>query len=322
LYFLGEISIRFAAFKDGIDAFRNYWFIFDLFLVACMVWETWVEVLLLPPKDGGSTGSAYLKVLRVLRLLRIARVGALVRQAPELCLFIKGMARAASSVAATMALLVVIVYIFAIVFTLLLSQSMSTDSSGTVFDAGQFENVHTALNYLLSQMICGPDADVIAKMLEEGVVYYVLYLTCIVLGNMTVMNMLIGVLCGVVQETADSEKAKKFEDDLDAHVGGLLRELDTDHTGTLDAAELPALVHNETFLQSLLDLEVDTAGMIEFAQYNMKSGPITIDEFLDIVKDFRPGQPSTAADVKQLRQYVFQRFDRLEEMLTHGPPRS
>merc|ERR1719336_2760423 len=86
---------------------------------------------------GHHTHLTILRIFRILRLTRVARMVRLMRQVPELVILIKGIAMATRSVSATLALLLAIIYVFAVLFTQLLS--------GTPAGAGCFDTVPEAM---------------------------------------------------------------------------------------------------------------------------------------------------------------------------------
>merc|ERR1719359_1075478 len=86
-----------------------------------MILETWIMAMIsiIIGEDLASIGP--LSALRLLRLLRLARVGRLMRFVPELGKLVKGMVKAARSVIFILIFLVLVIYVFAIIFTSTLS---------------------------------------------------------------------------------------------------------------------------------------------------------------------------------------------------------
>merc|ERR1719277_1565411 len=158
-----------------------------------MIWETWITPLLFAVMGGATHGGSATNIFRVFRLFRLTRVARLARLLngmPELMVLIKGMVIAIRSVFSTLLLLVLIIYVFAILFTQLLS--------GTEAGAGCFDNVPTSMNCLLLSGIFSDQADFVQKLLDADIMYYLLIMVYLILGSLVVMNMLIGVICEVV----------------------------------------------------------------------------------------------------------------------------
>eukprot|EP00928_Gymnodinium_smaydae_P036618 TRINITY_DN25566_c0_g1_i2.p1 TRINITY_DN25566_c0_g1~~TRINITY_DN25566_c0_g1_i2.p1 ORF type:complete len:979 (-),score=229.73 TRINITY_DN25566_c0_g1_i2:156-3092(-) len=197
-FFFGELFVRFMAFDRARNVFKDGWFIFDATIVACMVWETWIQValfLLIGIKGaGGLMNASVLRIFRIFRLTRVVRMGRLIHLWPELFILASAVAQAMRSVVATILLLCIVIYIFALVFVVLLS--------GTPVGRASFPNVPAAAMLLLLNVICGFDKDVITGLQEHGVVCFLLFLLYFMLGQLTMMNMLIGVVCEVVSVEA------------------------------------------------------------------------------------------------------------------------
>merc|ERR1719162_1202110 len=105
-----------------------------------MVWETWVEVAVYKLLGGSvslhTRASSVLRIFRMLRLTRVARVARLLHSCPELIILVEGMAMALRSVSCTFGLLVLVIYIYGVMFTQLLS--------GTDVGHGKFDHVPQA----------------------------------------------------------------------------------------------------------------------------------------------------------------------------------
>merc|ERR1719453_1827129 len=80
--------------------------------------------LIIDDDSGGGVGA--FSALRLLRLLRLARMGRLMRFVPEMLKLVKGMISAAKSVVWILIFLVMVIYVFAIVFTGAIADSEAT----------------------------------------------------------------------------------------------------------------------------------------------------------------------------------------------------
>merc|ERR1719188_2419351 len=73
-FFVGELLVRFMAFKVKTDAMKDNWFMFDAIIVFFMAFETWLLSLLVWMTAGSlTTSSSSTSVLRVVRLFRMTR---------------------------------------------------------------------------------------------------------------------------------------------------------------------------------------------------------------------------------------------------------
>merc|ERR1712100_285019 len=103
-------------------------------------------------------------------------------------------------------MLLAMTYIFAIIFTQLLA---GREDSGA-----QFDTVPQSGNTLLLQVLCGFDSDFAMKMFAINWMYYALFMTYMFMGNLTLLNMLIGVLCDVLANVATEAEQETFEADV------------------------------------------------------------------------------------------------------------
>eukprot|EP00913_Durusdinium_trenchii_P001155 g1062.t1 len=163
IYFTLEIIVRFLAFQRKLNAFKDFWFSFDLFLALLIIVETWVTpVLLLLTGDlsGLPEGTVLLRLIRLVRLVRLTRLTRLLRSFPELMIIVKGLAFATRSVCVFSLLWAIITYAFAIIM-----RSLTEGSTiGTTF----FKTVPESINTLLLPAVFGANADVINAIAKDN----------------------------------------------------------------------------------------------------------------------------------------------------------
>eukprot|EP00930_Biecheleria_cincta_P025571 TRINITY_DN18194_c0_g1_i2.p1 TRINITY_DN18194_c0_g1~~TRINITY_DN18194_c0_g1_i2.p1 ORF type:complete len:720 (+),score=145.81 TRINITY_DN18194_c0_g1_i2:130-2289(+) len=204
LYFATEILIRFSAFQNKLKAFQDAWFLFDFCLVNVMVIETWLLPIIIAAA-GPTTGlpSGFLSILRMLRLgrlLRLTRLTRLARSIPELSIIMKGLSFASRSVVMFFVLWMVIIYIFAIVF----SQLTSGDINKRLFPT-----VPESINTLLLHGVFGSQAEVMRQISDSNpVVLWPIIVFFMALVSVTIMYMLIGVMNECIAVVAATEKSK------------------------------------------------------------------------------------------------------------------
>jgi hypothetical protein len=205
-YFFGEWMLRFCAFKLKNNCLNDRWFCFDSFLVALLVFETWVITLAIIVSGGGKEGggrddagdASVLKLLRLLRLSRTARMTRLLQHLPELMIMVKGLAAGLRSTVTTLFLLFIMLYIFGIAF-----RQLTTD---TPVGEEYFWSVPESMMSLLVYTIF-PDMEMILREL-----YYShpllggLGLLFTLLATLMVLNLLVGILVEAVSVVAHVEK--------------------------------------------------------------------------------------------------------------------
>jgi hypothetical protein len=306
-YFAFEICVRFLAFANKPDAFTDYQFMFDVFLVGTMVWETWVQVALylwstdVDGRDANATSTGHTALLRVFRLFRItrsARALRLLRACPEFMIYLKGLAAGFRSVCVTLSLLMVVIYIFAILF----AQTLS----GTEAAEGYFETVPQSMDTLLVQGIFADQADIFGTLRDKaGLIYYLLFLVYMVIGSLTIANMLIGVLCEVVQKTADEEEENAAEVALELKVQDIVNSINDDGSDGIDKEEFRRLLYKEDVMRQLDELDVDVAALVDHAQYLFRNKTeISCDEFHQTLMHLRGSNNATVKDVVDMRNLL------------------
>ena len=204
-YFSFEWLMRYKSFRRKRDGLKDAWFVFDSCLVFMMVVETWVMTTVMVVSGGGGGGgmgnASILRMARLLRLSRMARMARLLRAMPELLILIKGMVAAVRSVFFTLALLTLMLYIYAIAFRQLTAE--------TEIGFKHFDSVPAAMHTLLLDGAFMDSLGERARQLQDvSLLYLFLFYMFVLMASLTVMNMLIGVLCEVISAVASTEKER------------------------------------------------------------------------------------------------------------------
>merc|ERR1719272_1285999 len=201
-FFTFEISVRFLSFNGKRHCCRDAWFCFDSLLVTIMVVETWVipvTMIATGETDGSSMGDAsILRLVRMARLVRMSRLAKLLKAVPELSILIKGIKAASRAVSVFLVLWLLMVYIFAIVCSML--------SDGDAIGAKYFPSVPDAMITLFLDGILPDTAGFNHNLLEGNWVLFPIVMFFIILAGITVMYMLVGVLVDTVGAIASTEK--------------------------------------------------------------------------------------------------------------------
>eukprot|EP00928_Gymnodinium_smaydae_P036619 TRINITY_DN25566_c0_g1_i3.p1 TRINITY_DN25566_c0_g1~~TRINITY_DN25566_c0_g1_i3.p1 ORF type:complete len:569 (-),score=130.29 TRINITY_DN25566_c0_g1_i3:15-1721(-) len=299
-FFFGELFVRFMAFDRARNVFKDGWFIFDATIVACMVWETWIQValfLLIGIKGaGGLMNASVLRIFRIFRLTRVVRMGRLIHLWPELFILASAVAQAMRSVVATILLLCIVIYIFALVFVVLLS--------GTPVGRASFPNVPAAAMLLLLNVICGFDKDVITGLQEHGVVCFLLFLLYFMLGQLTMMNMLIGVVCEVVSVEAQREKEVTELKTIKAQVTKMVESVEG-QSETLCRTGFEEMAQSREIMLGIHELGIDVVALVDFLHIAFHAtDEIEISDFLEMVIQFRGAKTATVKDVADMQKFV------------------
>lgn len=287
-----------------------------------MVMETWVmtTVLLLIGGSGGGAGNAsILRIARLLRLSRMARMARLLRALPELMIMIRGMVAATRSVFFTLCLLVIVIYVFAIAFTQLCAGMQIGDQ--------YFSTVPDSMFTLLIYGTLLDNIGQLARELGKDALYIaVIFFIFVLIAALTVMNMLIGVLCEVVNAVAATEKEEMLVTYVNTKLQRVVSLLDADGGGTISKKEFMQILENMDAVRCLQDVGVDVIGLVDFADFIFeKEGSSLMEEegeeededdgveldfakFMDVVLQLRGTNNATVKDIVDLRKFVRNAF--------------
>jgi len=311
LYFSFEIFTRFMSFKNKKDAFSDGWFVFDLSLVLLMAWSTWLTPLIYTA-FGGMGGSSIMqntsifRILRLFRLTRVARLARLLKDMPELMVLIKGMVFAIRAVFSTLCLLTLVIYVFAIMFTELLSDAP--------VGKGCFQTVPMSMNCLLLNGVFADQAQIIGDLLAAHWAYYVCILVYMVIGSLTILNMLIGVMCEVVQLVSEAEKDTMKTQSFKDKISKIVKQADTDGDMVITKDEFRFLVQSQDAMQALSEVNIDVLMLVDFADVIFKDSPaLAFDEFVDSVLTFRNDNTATVKDLVDQRRCLMDQIEALME---------
>jgi len=309
LYFSYEWIVRFMSFKRKLDGFKDAWFAFDSFMVSMMVLETWIFTLVLlivfaGNDAAGGSNTGVMRLARLLRLSRMARMAKLLRVMPELMIMIKGMKAATRSVFFTLLLLVVIMYVFAIAFVQL--------GVGTEVGAEFFNQVPVAMYSLLFYGIFLDNVGPLSRDLKAEPVLLCVFLLFVLIGALTVMNMLVGVLCEVVTAVAATEQEEMLVSYVHDKLSRVMALLDSDGGGTISKLEFIGILDNADAVRCLCDVGVDVFALIDLADYIFEddvagsSEEIELDfgHFMEVILELRGCNSATVKDIVDLRKFM------------------
>ncbi|CAJ1418353.1 unnamed protein product [Effrenium voratum] len=315
LGFTMELAVRFFALKHKRKCLKDMWFLFDSFLVILMIMEVWV-VYIVVMVGGAGVGvfqnATILRILRVLRLLRTARMAKLLRTMPELMLLIKGMVVATRSVFFTLALLGIIIYVFAIIF-----MQLARDTPLEVEYFGRFGE--SMLTLLLEAVL--PDlSGFMRKVMDEGWLMSTVMMVFILLGSVTMMNMLVGVLVEVIKTVSEIEReqlevsfVKKIFYDMITKMN-----LDADGDNKISKEEFDALLSKPEAAKALLNIGVDVVGLVDYRDVLFgKEGDVELSfaEFMEAILELRGTNSAKVKDIVDLRKFVSQETGAIYELV-------
>jgi len=275
-------------------------------LTGMMILETWMLTVVLAfagvteAQPSGNLGNtSILRLFRLVRLARMARMAKLVRLMPELMILIKGMMVATQTVFYTLCLLFLIIYIFAIAF---MQMTKSTPLQDIYFNSLLSTMKNLLLNGILPDQ--GPFVEVLAK---EGVFYAIVMLFFILIGSLTVMNMLVGVLVEVVKTVSSIEKEQMDVNLVKNHLLLCVKRLDRNGDKHISKEEFEALLETPEAARALQNIGVDVVGLVDFMDYIFaEESDLSFPLFMETVLQLRGSNSATVKDIVDLRKFMAQ----------------
>jgi len=339
VYFTVEVVVRFLAFRWKIHGrddhgrphgcYRDAWFVFDSCLVTCMVLETWVMavVSIILGSSGGSSFLSNFSALRLLRLLRLTRMARLMRSVPELMTLVKGMVSAAKAVFFILMFLVLVMYVFAIIMVSIVGDPEANRVAeedtcehmfGTMGDAMMSLFTNGVLGDNLSQAVQGILNFPNGEGSGTGLFLMWLFMLFFAISSMTLLNMLIGVLCEVITQTAESEKGSTQIRDLTLSIEDAFDLIDTNLDGRVCEDEWSRIKHNPEVRSQFSHLGVvdsqmdDRLDEMQEVMFHGKHGNkkkerddgFPMPQLIEKVIAMRPDLPASALELEILRAKV------------------
>jgi len=324
IFFVFELIVRFGAFKRKKSCCTDMWFMFDLMLGLLMVGETWVLPFILWVSDNHQPGRGAWSVLRVARMLKLARLGRmarLLRIFPEVVTLAKGIKLAVRSVFFTSLILAVMVIVFGIIFKI---QSEGNE------DMEMFGTLSSSMWVLLIEgvLLDGPK-DTLDVLSAKHKIMTGIFICFIMLANFTILNMLIGILCNVVDNVAQAEKAEADVAYLKNTLLDLLECHDEDNNGLVRKSEFDQLMRNPEMHLILTRFGVDVNDLLSLKEslFDDKDAAVfgnglepdewephvrqlAFSEFLKVVLRLRGNNSASVTDIVELREYIQQCLDK------------
>lgn len=330
-YFFVEVTIRFLAFRNKLLFWKDKWFLFDGVLVFAMVLETWVlEIVLYFTKGEGGDFFSNFSALRLLRLLRLTRISRLMRRVPELVTLCKGIVSAVKSVCWVFFFLVMVMYLFGIMFTSIIGEAPS-DEFGDMDDGDipesakyMFGTLGDAMMSLFTLGVLGdnmwPTWFALIQWRHHTFQSYLvqwLYFVFFSISSLTLLNMLVGVLCEVITNTAEREKEPLILNELQLCMEDAFNELDHNQDGCLTHEEFKKIKNSIGFRQLFERLGVEDECCAEridrmeevlfdsqFGMVREAGTGIPLQHLIRRMHDIRPDKEASALEVLLLKNQV------------------
>lgn len=290
-YFFVEVVVRLLAFKRKRYMWKDAWFVFDSILVLFMVIETWIIPIVEALSGGGKGGGALSQFssLRLLRLLRLTRMARIMKFFPELMTMVKGVARAVQAVSFVLFFMVLVMYVFAIIFTTQLGKPNGGEPEPGMEDEDPtafmlFASMGSSMMTLFTNGVLMDNlAQALQAIKAESLILMWLFILHLAIAALTLLNMLIGVLCQVIDDTARQEAEANSVLELRSCLKEAFDKIDTSKDGLISAKEWSQIKNSDTVRDSLINLGVEECDL---------------DERLKQMQDVLFGQPAKTPEGK------------------------
>lgn len=324
IYFVAELIVRFAAFQRKCFCFCDAWFVFDMILVIVMITENWVMSLafILMEARSGTVQNllgniAVLRTVRILRLVRLGRMLRLLKSFPQMLIMAKAIATAARSVCFTLILLLFVLYIFGITF----SQILQGSNSGSVYFSAVLHSMNTLFlkGALLDNM-----SDLVNCLMDDNQYAMIALFYCVVvLANITLMNMLTGVLVSVISAVAEAEHEAILLDNVKDILMQVLISSDKNDDTLVNKTEFFSMFHSKMVVSALSEVGIDVFSLPKMAEIlydelesDGKQG-LTFEELMEFLLKMRRQNVTTVKDLVDLKKWIQTHYDpKVHEFLT------
>ncbi|CAE7747785.1 Cacna1h, partial [Symbiodinium sp. CCMP2456] len=278
--------------------------------------------------DTLNTANA-LRVARVLRVLRTARMAPqlqkalskidhlvqltrarLVKLMPELMILVKGMLVACRSVFFTLVLLLLITFVFSITFIEFSRGHPSLENE-------YFSSMGTSIMTLILRCVL-PDQEVFFNIIaSESWPLAALVLLFILLGSLTVMNMLLGVLVEAVKTVSTIEREQLDADFARKVLWELIdKEGDEDGDNLLSEKEFVNLLKKPKAARALMSLGVDVSAAYDYGKLLFEDGEkASFVDFMQAMLTLRGSNKTTVKDIVELRKFLSEEFHQVETLV-------
>lgn len=317
-FFTVELLIRFFGYKSKPQSCQDPSFLFDLFLVTLMIAETWIFAFI-----GSMDFLKQVSILRILRLFRLLRMGKLLRYLPELKLIVTGMLAAMRSVSCSVVLLLLVLYVFSIIFTQEYHQGKLADDDEDLTEVGNlFGSFGKSMRHLLSMAVILDDITACTNAIRtsENIPMLLAFCVCVIISSFTIFNMLLGILCEVVEATSDRERSKEESKLINESMMSFFEQMDLNSDGLISRDEFLSMRNDPKIMESLAKLNINHEA---FAKYTsllfvpVNDQPPKALKYTDTIKlimKLRPGQTVNCCDFQYLRHSLSRAY---EDMYNH-----
>ncbi|CAK9024792.1 unnamed protein product [Durusdinium trenchii] len=280
-----EIVIRLIAHKW--KAFKDPWFDFDLILVVLsFIGQIFATVLTVP------SIIQQVLVLRALRLLRLIRAVRMIKQMRTIWRLVSGLLTSCNTMLSTMALLLLVLYIFAILGIEMIANdsTLKADTlTGPIIEKS-FSSLWISFWTLTQFVTMDSIASIYIPLIEKKWELSIYFTLLVVIVSISLMNLVTAVLVEGALEHARQEKEEEILMSNEKvklmipQLKQLFEDLDKDNSGDLHQAEIEQAEREGRVVVPEHILDKASVGSMTELFLNLdvdKSGKLTCAEFIE-----------------------------------------
>lgn len=209
-----------------------------------------------------------------------------------------------------MCLLLLFLYVFAIAMT-----QIAVD---TPVGSQYFSTVpHSMKTLLLSGVFLDNFGLVCNNIKRDNALSLFAFFVFVLLGNLTVINMLIGVLCEVVSDVASREKEEMSADLIKEKMKLILGKLDENGDMQISKEEFYKIFKEREATFALQGIGIDPVSLVDLADFIFSDGiELSFEEFMAQVLRLRGSNCATAQDCLKLQNLVEMQLASVESNMT------
>lgn len=303
LIFVAELLLRMAVMQWYFFSVDVGWNLMDTFIVVSSTLELVMAASISSDDSdvgsasaGATSGLRILRIVRVTRLLRVLRVVRVVRFIRALRTLVYSIVCTLRSLAWSMLLLVLIIYVFSILLTDAVSSHFALKETGEV--PGQFEaelelrfgSLHRSMQTLFQCIAGGLSWAPAYLALEEiSLIWGYLFLVYVSFCYFAVLNVMTGVFCHSAIQSANRDHELAMQaiwQDKERYANtlqGIFEKMDADKNGKVNIKEFQSHFddHEVRGLFSALELDASDAWTLFRALDADGSHELMAQEFLD-----------------------------------------
>jgi len=317
--FLVEWGVRLGAFSTKRNFVKDPWMVFDGCLVALMVIETWILSPITKMFEGSSIPIPS-EPLRLLRMVRLTRLSRLIRNVPELVTLTTGLVQGVRASAASISMIFLFIYMFAIVVHALLKDEDELNVRLKNEYGVNFERLGDCMWVLLidGTFMLDGTGNILSSLVFEGsfaaAASCLLMLMFIFLSAMVICNMLIGVLCEVVGEVTQAERNAKDISVLKDCMWHHLESYD-DGDGRISKEEFGMILKDPVSKTILKELKVDLSFMsaLSMVFFDEKNTHVPFHAVIELMLACRGDNAATVHTIANSMSFLIGRLNSLEK---------